>query len=278
MNAAGGLARMAFPKALPDFWAMVETLAEPMDHSRDADGATLSPEVYLEKNDPRIYAIQSGFEGARSLIRELEMPGDPAQLYFLGFFRGERFINKKGYVLEEFGLTTREPGPYHVFYSRPGNTPYRPRYWRLLGGRLVQVWRSRVLACNVQDIGTTLSNPFSPQNPNVMFFEETWHPNKGRSRMIGSIQNRRRSHTPDLNAFCQDALRILRYTTNNPGLRDYSNAYRFFRDLEDSYTKLSKMSDRRPTMQMVAVEMRISRKTLRKYLDRFDIDWPPDFP
>ncbi|MCA1633039.1 MAG: hypothetical protein LC802_04785 [Acidobacteria bacterium] len=275
---------------------MLQAKESEMDRERRCYPNSRNVQVYIDNYHPLIYTIYPGFAGAQTLIHELEMPTGSDELYWLTFMRGDSICKHdestseryRKYAVEDFGLRIKRPKYTHKGSTalkppdlqEPDPSLYkcRPRYWELYGGAyLVQVWRSRVFACSVDAIKTIPSNPFSPPYPDVMCFEESWHPKHGRRRSIQGLEKRHTTQSLRPNEFYRDALRILGYTKRRFGPRKYEDADSFLKNLKIVYSDLADREMRRPSMETIALEMKMSRKTLKECLERFEIPWPLQF-
>lgn len=246
--------------------------------------------VSLENTDPLIYTIHPFFSDVARLARHLEMPLGSDQIYCSMIFRGDRLCEKnvkyQNYTFEEFGLllppsdylpdrTERPPNPQLV-----GGAPFPTRYlrqarhWSFVGKHLIQIWRSRVFPVPLNRVRTTLNSPFTPQDFSLLHFQETWSPRWGTKRIIAGLSTETDSVDEDLRAFGRDALRILGYRLKTLGY-EYEDREIFLRDLQDAYVKVRDRQRRKPSREAVARELMINRKTLRKYMDHFEISWPP---
>jgi len=245
--------------------------------------------VSLVNTDPLIYTIHPFFSDVGRLARHLEMPLDPDQIYCSMIFRGDRLCHKKAkyqnYAFEEFGvllpskdhlpdMTENPPKPQPMIVPFPTRYPRRARHWSFIGKQLFQVWRSRVFPFPFDRIRTVPSSPFTPQDISLLHFEETWTPRGGIKRSIAGLSTETDSINEDLRAFGRDALRILGYRVKMLG-NEYKDKEIFFRDLQDAYVKIRDRDKRKPGRGAVALELMITRKTLRKYLDDLEIPWPP---
>jgi hypothetical protein len=242
----------------------------------------------LENSDPLIYTFRPSFCGADLLARQLGMPSDRYQIYCSMTFRGDRLCKThpkyQNYAFEEFGLllpsedhltdmTERPPNPQPIIFPYPTRYPRRARHWSFIGKQLLQVWRSRVFPFPFDRI-RTLSSPFTVQDISLLHFEETWTPSRGLKRIIAGLSTETDSVDQDLRAFGRDALRILGYKVKTLGY-EYEGRETFWRDLHDAYVKVRDRQRRKASREAVARELMIDRKTLRKYLDDFEISWPP---
>jgi hypothetical protein len=108
----------------------------------------------------------------------------------------------------------------------------------------------------------------------LLHFQETWSPRWGTKRIIAGLSTETDSVDEDLRAFGRDALRILGYRLKTLGY-EYEDREIFLRDLQDAYVKVRDRQRRKPSREAVARELMINRKTLRKYMDHFEISWPP---
>jgi hypothetical protein len=143
------------------------------------------------------------------------------------------------------------------------------------GSRLLQVWRTRIFPFPEDSIQITTARPLTPNAPDKVYFEERWHPQHGLNWLIGGLENKRKSKGLNIDEFYRDALRILGHITKLPGPKEYEDAEQFKQDVNDVYSKLYGSENRRPSLGAVAGEMLMDRKTLSKYLDRFEVPWPP---
>jgi hypothetical protein len=252
-------------------------------------------QVYKEHDDPIIYTIYPSFDGIKGTVREFGLPDEPDTIYASILFNSGRFLKhgranskrRRNYVIEEFGLRIgptimppTDPDQLPVVKAPPLPDPLRykcqPRYWRLFGGsHLLQVWRTRVFFCAADSIQTTVAHPLSPEVPHEIYFEERWHPRRGRRRFMGGLENRSKLKGLDVNRCYREALRILTHERRKTGPIEEAGPEAFERRIKKAYSTLYGSESRRPSQEAVAQEMLISRKTLRKYLDLFGIDYPP---
>lgn len=192
----------------------------------------------------------------------------------------------QNYTVEEFGLRigpsiehTSDPYQIPTLKAPPLPDPLQykcqPRYRRIFGERLLQVWRTRIFPFTVDSIQTTSAQPMTPCTPDKVYFEERWHPQRAPHWLIGGLENKRKSKGLDIDEFYRDSLRILGHITKLPGPKEYEDAEQFEQDLKDIYSKLYGSESRRPGLEAVAREMLMDRKTLSKYISRFEIRWPP---
>jgi hypothetical protein len=254
-------------------------------------------QVYQVSQNPPYYSIAPSYPPAQALARELGMPVAADETYWLQvrpgntpFTRQKKYQN---YSIEEFGLTTKRPtlpklDPEEVMRLGRPETPKpdpslytcRPRYWCFSGEWLVQIWRSRVLACPIKCFRSTVERPFISQYPNVMFFEEIWHPIQGRKRSVGGIEHLHQSAgTHDPNELYRDALRILGYKVRK-SRRRYETADELRRDLAAASLRIKVYRAKKGTLENFALELDIDRKTLSNYLNDFSLSLPhpPESP
>lgn len=276
----------------------LESKIEELKEELKSYPSSRSWQVYLETDDPLIYRIRGSFPAAQEIIKTLGMPANTSETYWLLITKGNRIRKKHkkygNYAVEDFGIgikgvkldpeteisdETHLPNwPLDPQMPDPSAYKREPRYWRLFGGvHLVQVWRSRVFSCPLDDINSTVEDPFSLKQPRIMYFQETWHPHRGQKRWIAGLENTEHSTKWDLSEFYRDALRLLGYKTRKLGPYAYVNIDVFLRDFEDACAKVRQRQTRRPSLTNVALELLIDRRTLKKCLERFDIPWPPTF-
>src|ERR1051325_2743382 len=178
--------------------------------------------VFRYRDDPPAYQILAGYDGIKDLIEELRAPSHFNRIYCARLSSAEALFKTGGlparrfldYSVERFGLRI-EPFPA---VSSKGNlrSPVKdslvyvsqPSYWYEGSDYLVQVWRTRIFPCPVSAIKTNLQNPLTCPRHWGMYFEESWHPTRGKERSLHWIEHKHRNNSK-IEQFRKDALVIL---------------------------------------------------------------------
>jgi hypothetical protein len=231
----------------------------------------------------------AGFDGARQLIEELGAPHYDNAIYCVrldsaeGMVKTGRLPSKSfsNYTIERFGLriesyrTARSKGESQSLISDSSQYLCQPTYWRERPDYIVQVWRTRIFACPVTDIQTSLSNPLTPPRFLRMYFEECWHPNRGKARSLHWLEPRDRSKSK-VDQFKKDALIILdgaKKLGRPPGTKKFDSPDEFILKYKEAYLKVNRVAT--PTPELVANEMGISQSTLYRRRIKYHSSWPP---
>lgn len=273
-------------------------MAESDDHSYHPSED--DPQVIRHDDRPPAYAIFPSFPSVSEIVNELNMPKSPDVIYNLCYLSVEDFLNYRGYshvmgiricpsyTVELFGLLVRLPEDFRFGMTIPLPDPSlyksQPRYWTEHGFRPVQIWRLRVLTCPIEDIETNVRSPFGKFPAGTLYFEERWHPLADTKRMlIGGIEKASRSKGIGLGRLHKHALGILGGNLD-PLMSDvkkgrtigttYYTAVDFPSALKEAYWRLYEPNRQKPKRLAVAIELKISRSTLRRYLIKFNVPWP----
>ena len=242
-------------------------------------------QVFKYSDNPPAYVITPKFAGVRHLIQELDLPQDQESVYFSRLFKARDFIkfalrhsnkNFENYAVEVFGLKINlsEPLPTGIWLPpTPDPSQYKcpPMYWQEYDMRLIQIWRIRVFACPVELIQTSPSNPFSSLSPNVLYFEERWHPKRIIERNLFGLEHLAELHI-SVERFYEGAMEIV---SGRPKKSTRFTGDSFKRKYEEKYSEVSREYGCIPKKGAVARAMGISRSSFYTYLDEFDLPWPP---
>lgn len=250
---------------------------EKADFEQRCYPSTSDIQVYRYLDKPPAYEIRAGYEGVRGLLEDLQAPSQFNKIYCVKLSSAEEFF-KKGklpskrflnYAIERFGLKIRVRGdvknpiiPDSLIYVS------QPSYWTETSDYLVQVWRTRIFALPVERIVTSLSKPLSLPKPLEIYFEETWHPTRGKARSLHWIYNRHRNNSK-IEQFKRDALCILDgipQLGRPRGPVKYSNPDEFIHTYEQVYRTLAKNNEDKVGQELVASKMGISVSTLQRRL------------
>lgn len=244
--------------------------------------------VFRYRDEPPSYEIRAEFEGVRDLLEELKAPSHVNRIYCLRIYDGAMFIPKAdrshkrfiNYTVEQFGLLMvpelKERGGFETGYTslKASNYLCVPIYWNERPDYRVQVWRTRVFNCPRANFLTSISNPFGPSRPFCMYLEERWHPNIGKQRSLTWVEHRSREGK-EIDQFRKDALLILGEPRRAGRKRAYTDPGRFIQDLKEAYEEIAHSGINDPTQHQVAFALGIASMTLKRYLDRYGIPWPP---
>ncbi|HEY0322537.1 MAG TPA: hypothetical protein VGC66_16395 [Pyrinomonadaceae bacterium] len=245
--------------------------------------------VFRYRDNPPAFQMLAGFDGARQLIEELGAPHYDNAIYCVrldsaeGMVKTGRLPSKSfsNYTIERFGLriesyrTARSKGESQSLISDSSQYLCQPTYWRERPDYIVQVWRTRIFACPVTDIQTSLSNPLTPPRFLRMYFEECWHPNRGKARSLHWLEPRDRSKSK-VDQFKKDALIILdgaKKLGRPPGTKKFDSPDEFILKYKEAYLKVNRVAT--PTPELVANEMGISQSTLYRRRIKYHSSWPP---
>jgi hypothetical protein len=245
--------------------------------------------VFRYRDNPPAFQMLAGFDGARQLIEELGAPHYDNAIYCVrldsaeGMVKTGRLPSKSfsNYTIERFGLriesyrTARSKGESQSLISDSSQYLCQPTYWRERPDYIVQVWRTRIFACPVTDIQTSLSNPLTPPRFLRMYFEECWHPNRGKARSLHWLEPRDRSKSK-VDQFKKDALIILdgaKKLGRPPGTKKFDSPDEFILKYKEAYLKVNRVAT--PTPELVANEMGISQSTLYRRRMKYHPNWPP---
>jgi hypothetical protein len=242
--------------------------------------------VFRYRDSPPAYQIWGGFDGVKQLIEELGAPNHVNKIYCVrlssaeeffkaGSLPSKRFLN---YSVERFGLRI-EAFPEVESKGRvqpliKDSTLYltQPSYWYERSDYLIQVWRIRVFASPVDSIHTSLSNPLTSTKPLRMYFEECWHPNRGKARSLHWLKSRNSNSESD--RFKEDALRILdgvKRKGRPPGTKKLIVPDEFIIRYEKACKEIKRTGQL--NQDLVAYEMGISTSTLYRRLKDHHLSW-----
>jgi hypothetical protein len=189
--------------------------------------------------------------------------------------------------VEVFGLRIPPPdiSTKDELLPLPDPAQYKcpPMYWQEFGVILIQVWRVRVFSCPAELIQTSPSNPLSPYDPAVLYYEERWHPRRGIDWKLGGQEHLQDLHTTSkVDTFLNDARIILRgkHKTRRkfPKPKNFPNRASFKKAYFDAYFDLSNKKRVEPKQEAVAQALKICRSTLYNNLGYFKLSWPPRAP
>ena len=232
------------------------------------------------RTEPPAYIIHSNFQGLRDLLLELDLPEDPCHAYCSVLFQGGDIkLDKKKrneefqqYSVEIFGLLLRLPGctSYDLgsmILHETKQYKSQPRYWSSRSGYIIQIWRTRLFPCTVNNICTSPSNPLSPAAPTMIYVEERWHPKEDLTRTLYGLEHLSDSQIPlPLIHFMSDALYIFGRTTKL-GRPAWSGKYEspelFHKAYEEAHSKLSSRPGDKPKQQAIANELDITLANLK---------------
>lgn len=260
------------------------------DHERRCYPSARDVQVFLIQDQPRVYITCARFEPARLLAEELDMPVNDKVRYVICLLEGALLIRGgksperlKQYSLEIFGLAVERPpssDPWLEMVPMPDPSQYvsEPTYCWWDGVRLVQAWRRRVFPCAVELLGASLAEPLSPKEPQTLYLEECWHPNRGRRVLLGGASETM-SQVTKRNRFQSDAFGILQYQNvrgRSVGSKLYPTEAEFKLAARKAYYDLVELIDGRPTRVQVATQMGISSAAFSYYMRDFDLKWPQD--
>jgi hypothetical protein len=249
--------------------------------------STSNIQVFRYRDDPPAYEIRAGYEGVRQLILELSAPAHFNRTYCVRLSRGDDFFKRSepsskrflNYSIERFGLKIpikndkKPPIKDSLIYIS------QPSYWTEPDGYLIQVWRTRIFALPVDRIRTSLSNPLSLPRPLELYFEEIWHPTKGKQRSVHWIEHRHHNQSK-IERFRRDALLILEGIKKRGrplGTKKYSNRDEFTRDYKEAYQKVIRADEDHVSQKAVVSNMNdISLKTFLRRLEEYELSWPPE--
>ena len=284
----------------PDYWnAILETVKRrkgELEYEQKCFPNKNDIQVFRYSDVPLGYQIKPTFAGVRQLIQELDMPEDSEAVYYLRIFNGWDFARyalrpslKKyqRYTVETFGLRIKMPGlsSGDELLPLPDPAQYKspPMYWEEYRMILIQVWRVRVFYCPTKLLQTSPSNPFSPYNPDGLYYEECWHPRRGTSWKLGGREHLRDLHITDkINNFFKDAQIVLtgihkpRQKTPKPS--GFPDSASFEKEYKDKYFNLLDETGFKPKQETVAKALKICRSTLHNHLTYFKLTWPPHTP
>lgn len=244
-------------------------------------------QVHQLSKDHSVYRIRPTFEGVIRLTEELDLPRGPQEQYYSKFYSGGEYVNPIGtpieryerYTVETFGLKIKPTSPisHPVKYEYPDPSEYisLPRYWQF-SRQIIQIWRLRILDCPVEALQPSASNPLSPYHPNILYFEERWHPKQGKLAYIGGLSNVQISFAPELERFFIDTYRILEKLHPRgrpPGTSTYPDSEDFRRRLLKELRGFRRRKKYKPTEEEMALEMKISVSTLKRYLRIAGLSW-----
>ncbi|HEX8495364.1 MAG TPA: hypothetical protein VF658_21305 [Pyrinomonadaceae bacterium] len=242
--------------------------------------------VYQLSEKPPAYCFHPYFEGTRQIVEELNMPCDLDRLCFLRYFHGgdfskyqKRYSKKfKRYAVEALGIRTWGPD-FNPFKKEtcpppdPSQYKHPPMYWYEDRWCLVQVWRIRVFDCPLETIQVPLSNPLMPYLPPVLKCEWRWRPNN--VSMLDFFE-RQQLHTfgrSKLQSFYKYCKSVTGGEIKRGRPNEYTDKNSFVQDFTDAYQLLDEGNETSPRRSLIADELLIDRKTLRYYLNHFNVSF-----
>jgi hypothetical protein len=230
------------------------------------------------RTEPPAYIIHSNFQGLRDILLELDLPEDPCHVYCSVLFRGSDIkLDKKKeneefqqYSVEIFGLLLRLPGC--TSYDLRGMILHetkqyksQPRYWSSRSGHIMQIWRTRLFPCTVNNICTSPSNPLSPLVPTMVYMEERWHRQGGLNQALYGLEYIDDSQVPFIH-FISDALYIFR-RKRKLGRPAWSGEFKspelFHKAYEEARSNLLLRTGDNPKQQAIANELGITLANLK---------------
>jgi hypothetical protein len=234
---------------------------------------------------PPGYNIFSSFAGMRRILNELNMPDKADNVYSLRFYTAAYYLKCLGrslpkkydechkYTVEIFGLRVKLPEDFRFGMKVPLPDPTQyycaPDYLTEAEISHTQIWRLRIISCSIEEVETRLSNPFGIFPPGTLYFEERWHHQDGKTRLIGGLEPRSGNYGTSLDGFRKNAICILdgyRKPGRPRGTR-YFTPSGFRSAVKAHYEELYNPNERQPLPKEVAIKLGISVGTLKNYLD-----------
>jgi hypothetical protein len=249
-------------------------------------------QVYQYSDDPLAYEIYADFGEVEVLIKKLGLPLYHNRRYISAYFTGPnspRTSNPlprsfNNYTVEVFGIQVALPPLLRkkskLWPTGPDIPKYmcEPIYWRESSQYGVHIWRTRIFDRPISILNPSPARPLSHPDPWDMYLEERWHPSGGLRWSINWSENLA-LRASKVCHFMQDALRILGYTKEKPkkwSKRRLSNPEEFINRLQDIYKIEMNRLESKPSQEIIAAGMGISRSTLARRLEEHHVTWPPD--
>lgn len=243
-------------------------------------------QVFRYRDDPPAYAIKARFKGILELIKELRSPNAANRIYCVKISGVEEILKTrnlpprfKNYTVERFGLkiststSQANVGKLKPLIQDSAVFVSQPLYWHERPNFLIQVWRTRIFACPITHLHPSVSEPLSLPRPFKMYFEERWHPTRGKERYLHWVEHHHRNNSK-IEQFRRDALRIIEGVPRRGrpiGTKRYNNREDFIREYRLAYLAAAQESEGSPSQELVAYKMHISKSTLQRRLSEFNI-------
>jgi len=282
-------AELKKPEVIRSIREFVRRHEEEAEYNRKCFPSRDNIQVFQMQDNPPAFYINPNFEGVRQVANDLGMPNGLEVAYFLRFFHGAEFIKYhkrsfikfKRYAVEAFGIRIKLPADVDIFKLKRQPLPdatdyeYSPLYWYESQYHLIQIWRLRIFKCPLESIKVPVSDPLHPNIPPVTKFEWRWHPQKYPEHFLYGPHNLLPRRPPKPLSFFNDCFHIIGDERRLGRPKEFTDLDFFAQVVIDAFQKLWKQNDKPPSRQIVAEELEINRKTLKHYLDKSSISWPP---
>lgn len=241
--------------------------------------------AFCYSDDPPAYLLSLSDNGVQQLVRELGLPQVEGMGYAARLFIGSELVEPsfsrdfEKYSVEAFGLYLPKPLTSITDIPQLDPSQYRSpaNYYEDFPWFPVQIWRWRVFNCPIETLQTNPYHPVSDDNLPLMYFEERWHPQDGKRRLLGGLEHLLHSQISFIGKFIDDALYLIGDTEKPVKTRGrhkkYSNANKFHRKLTEALSELSHVGKESPTEVEVAEQMNISPATFKRRLNDYGLTW-----
>lgn len=238
---------------------------------------------------PPAFRVYPNFDEINRTIQDLDLQGYPADGFYVRFFQAKDIqIRRDGaskeynYAVQAFGIKLPWPegmDPFVDVQPIPDASKYKkpPLYWYEYPWCLVQVWRIRIFNRPLESFQNFLSSILDSRTPPVIYFQERWHPHHDTKRDLCGLEHVRDFQIAAISMFLEDCLRIVgehRTIGRPPGTGEFRDADSFKQAFFVAFQKLFDDLGKSPSRTRVAKELGIDRKTLGRYLDKFNVPWP----
>lgn len=247
--------------------------------------------VYQRRLDPPCYIIFPNFPKLARVISDLNLPKDRQATYYSTFRRGGDYLGATGKTYEKCQLFNVELFGMRLssqFQRKNRNKEYRlspPTFWRESRDEIIAVWRTRVYAQPLNDVGICPAQPMSPYAPFFPYLEGRWDPDQGRTVFLFGGWEKFKFGFSLLEKFYNRAFSILAKAPFKYGRPTGSGIYL---DLEEFWKVAVKVHNElwikngtKPTQSQVAWELKLPLPTFKDYWSRTGVRWrdlpPPDW-
>jgi hypothetical protein len=276
----------AFARRLPDdefnLWSALETDGFEPTRTFIEHG---EPQVHKYRSNPPGFIISPGYNRVQNLIREIDLPTGPFDVYFSKMWSADEFLGLptiqpqkyEGYSVETFGVRVISlPFSYAYEDNALPNPSHLPRYWLTSSLRLIQVRRLKVFKCPLKHLVSRV--PLSDGPEPILYLEERWDPRRWGITELGGVGIK---DSNEVGTFLRTARRILAGDPKRgrpQGTRQYPIGREFYELARAKFSELQDKFGRPPLRKEVALALGLSISSLKSYWCTTGRLWPPRKP